>query len=68
MSFEENIANMGHTYLISLPVSRNYHSDTRGTVSEIFQSCERVYLLVYAANILEEETVPVASNRTSVSD
>ena len=35
---------MGHTYLISLPVSRDYHSNARGTASEIFQSYERAYL------------------------
>ena len=44
MPFEKNTANMGHTYLISLPVSSVYHSMSRGTVGEIFQSRERVYL------------------------
>ena len=44
MPFEKDIANMGHTYLISLPVSRDYHNNSRGTVGEIFQARERVYL------------------------
>ena len=57
MPFEKNIANMGHTYLISLSVSCDYHNTSEGQSAKSTNLVKESTYMVYAANILEEETV-----------